>query len=133
MSAAVTDSHALIWHITGASRKLGRRARAILERADSGTATVFVPVWALVEMAEAARLGVLNFDGGISRWAPAFFQAGGFVAADLTAGVVIEAEGLYMIPERGDRLIAATALHLECPLITRDPAMSRIAGLETLW
>lgn len=133
MSVAVTDTHALIWHITGESRKLGPRARAFFERADRGAATVFVPALAIVELAEAAHRGVLGFDGGISRWVASFLQSGGFVAADLTLDVVVAAERLYMIPERGDRLVAATALHLDCPLITRDPAMSRIAGLDALW
>lgn len=133
MNVAVADAHALIWHVTGAPRKLGARARAFFARAERGGATVFVPTIALLEMSEAARRGTLRFDGGFARWAPAFLQAGSFIAADLTTDIVVAAEALYSLPERGDRLIAATALHLECALITRDPAMARLAGLETLW
>jgi predicted nucleic acid-binding protein len=44
-----------------------------------------------------------------------------------------EAEGLYNIPERGDRLIAATAVHLGCPLLTNDPAITRSPTVATLW
>lgn len=45
----------------------------------------------------------------------------------------LEAEGLYGIPERGDRLIAATASSLECPLITNDSDVGRVAGVATIW
>lgn len=47
--------------------------------------------------------------------------------------IVRTADGLHPISERADRLIAATALHLECPLITRDQEVATVAGLTTLW
>jgi predicted nucleic acid-binding protein len=59
--------------------------------------------------------------------------SGRFVAADLTVEIILEAEGLYAIPERGDRLIAATAVSLQCPVITADSAFGRIPGLTTIW
>ena len=130
---AVTDSHALIWYAMGPGRRLGRAARALFVRAERGEATIYVPTFVLVEVAEAIRRGGLRFDGGFSRWARALLASGGFAAADLTAAVVLEADGLYTIRERGDRLIAATAVHLECPLITRDPALTRVPSLTTVW
>jgi PIN domain nuclease of toxin-antitoxin system len=133
MSVAVTDSHALIWYAMGPARKLGRRARTLFERAERGQATIYVPVLVLVEIAEAVRMGAVPSDGGFSRWAERLFASGPFVAADLTPAIVLDAEGLYTIPERGDRLIAATARHLECPLITRDPAIARVPRLTTIW
>ena len=102
-------------------------------RAERGEATIYVPTFVLVEVAEASRRGGLRLDGGFSRWARALLASGRFVAADLTAAVVLEADGLYAIRERGDRLIAATAVHLECPLITRDPALARVPSLTTVW
>jgi PIN domain nuclease of toxin-antitoxin system len=133
MTIAVTDSHALIWYAMGPGRRLGRAARALFARAERGEATIYVPTLVLVEVAEAIRRGALRYDGGFSRWARALLSAGRFVAADLSAGVVLEAEGLYTIRERGDRLIAATAVHLDCPLITRDPALARVPSLATVW
>jgi len=130
---AVTDSHALIWYAMGPGRRLGRAARALFTRAESGEATIYVPTLVLVEVAEAVRRGVVRFDGGFSRWTRGLLASGRFVAADLTAAVVLEADGLYTIRERGDRLIAATAVHLECPLITRDPALARVPSLTTVW
>jgi len=51
----------------------------------------------------------------------------------LTAEIVYLAQRLYAILERGDRLIAATALALDLPLITRDPQIAAAAGVECLW
>lgn len=133
MNLAVTDTHALIWYATGAARKLGKGARAVFERADRGQAVIYVPTLVLVELAEAMRRGVLRADEGFTRWSQALLTSGRFVAADLTAAVVREAEGLYSIPERGDRLIAATAVHLGCPLLTKDPDITRIPGITTIW
>jgi PIN domain nuclease of toxin-antitoxin system len=130
---AVTDSHALIWYATGPGRRLGRAARALFARAERGDATIYVPTLVLVEIAEAVRLGRLRFDGGFSRWARGLLASGRFVTADLNADVVLQAEGLYAIRERGDRLIAATAVHLDCPLITRDPVLARVPSVATVW
>jgi PIN domain nuclease of toxin-antitoxin system len=132
-SVAVTDSHALIWYAMGPRRKLGRAARALFARADHGQATIYVPALVLVEIAEAFRRGVLRHEGGFSRWAARLLASGHFVGADLTPPIVLEAEGLYAIAERGDRLIAATAVHLDCPLITRDAGLARVAALATIW
>jgi PIN domain nuclease of toxin-antitoxin system len=133
MSVAVTDAHALVWYAMGPHRKLGRRARALFERAEGGRATIYVPVLVLVEIAEAIRRGAIRCDGGFSRWAQRLLSSGRFLTADLTPAIVLQAEGLYAVPERGDRLIAATAWHLECPLLTKDPALARLPGLATIW
>jgi len=132
-SLAVADSHALIWYAMGPGRKLGRAARAVFTRAERGEATIYVPVLVLVEIAEAIRRGSLRYDGGFSRWTRGLLGSGRFVAADLTVDVLLDAEALYAVPERGDRLIAATAVSLGCPLITRDPAFARIPSLATIW
>ena len=36
------------------------------------------------------------------------------------------------VPDPWDRLIAATAMHLNLPLISRDPALRNI-GIEIVW
>jgi PIN domain nuclease of toxin-antitoxin system len=133
VSIAVADSHALIWYAIGPTRKLGRRARTLFERAERRQATIYLPVLVLVEIAEAIRRGHLRSEHSFSHWASRLLASGGFVAADLTPEIVFEAERLYAIPERGDRLIAATAAALGCPLITNDPEIARRGHIPTIW
>jgi hypothetical protein len=55
------------------------------------------------------------------------------VSRRLTAEILYVRHGLYTIAERGDRLIAATAVALDLALITRDPQLAAAAGVECLW
>jgi PIN domain nuclease of toxin-antitoxin system len=130
---AVTDSHALIWYATGRKRKLGARAKRLFARADSAGAAIYVPSIALVEIGEASQRGVVQLSGGFAGWCRKLLSSPHFVAVDLGLDVVLKAEELYAIRERGDRLIAATAAVLEMPLITRDPQIADVAGVELLW
>jgi PIN domain nuclease of toxin-antitoxin system len=126
----VTDTHALIWHAAGRARKLGRRARAAYAAAEEGRAAIYVPAVALVELLGRIRSGVLRPAMPVSDWLDALFGAGPYLFAPLTLEVIEAGETLHRIPERGDRLIVATALALGCPLITRDSA---IEGVEVIW
>ncbi|MEW6281674.1 MAG: PIN domain-containing protein [Candidatus Eremiobacterota bacterium] len=130
---AVTDTHALIWYAQQRRRRLGRHARRLFEEADAGRAVIYVPTVALVEVFDAARKGLIELANGTHTWVRNLLACGSFVAIDLTVEIVLAAEQLYDIPERMDRLIAATAVHLETPLITRDPEIASMAGLQLLW
>ncbi|MGH7576128.1 MAG: PIN domain-containing protein [Longimicrobiales bacterium] len=117
---AVSDTHALIWWITDQRRRLGRKANEFFDRVDAGLSVVCVPSISLVELDEAVADGdvtlpepfptfVLRLTATPSRYA----------IIDLTPEIVLRAHELLRIPERGDRLIAATASVLDYPLISR--------------
>jgi PIN domain nuclease of toxin-antitoxin system len=130
---AVADTHSLLWAIGGKREKLGRRARAMFDRADAGAGSVYVPTITLVEVGEAVYAGRVSLSRPFDRWVEALRASGHYLVADLSADVVIRAHDLYAIPERGDRLIAATAAVLEVPLMTRDPVIAKAAVVERLW
>lgn len=129
---AVVDTHALVWWAKGEHRRLGKRARRMFERVDAGEAALYVPVLVLEELGELAVRGIVALSGGLDGWARVAFSSGRLFPADLTVGVVLRAALLRSIPERTDRLIAATAAELGHPLVTRDPAMAA-AGVQVLW
>jgi PIN domain nuclease of toxin-antitoxin system len=130
---AITDAHGLIWYGTQKWRKLGKKARRFFEEADRGKAVVYVPTIALVEVSEAHHRGVIHLSDGFSAWCNRLFTSGSFFPVDLTVDIVLGAEELFMIRERGDRLIAATALVHDLPLLTRDPAIGKAAGIDVIW
>jgi PIN domain nuclease of toxin-antitoxin system len=131
---AVTDTHALIWWITNQRRRLGRQANAFFDRVDEGRAVVCIPAMALVELDEAIADGDLTlgepFPDFVRRLetTPSRYQV-----VSLTPEAVLIAHELLLIPERGDRLIAATAAALGYPLVTRDPEITRVIGAEHVW
>lgn len=131
---AVLDTHALVWWLTGRTRSLGRAARSFVERVDGGSAVAHVPILALVEISEAIRRGLISlgepFDVFVLRLenTPSRYRV-----VPLDSAVVARSHQLLSIPERGDRLIAATAQHLGLPLVTRDRAIARAIGEDVIW
>ena len=135
MDLAVADAHALIWATSGNLRKLGRAARSFFERVDAGGAALYVPTHALLEIGEAHVAGDFSFsdDASFDQWVDRLTSSGRYVAIDLTTEIVRRAQEFYEISERGDRIVAATARAMDCALITRDPEIARVAGIEVIW
>lgn len=130
---AVTDTHALIWAIGDKRKRLGKRAKRLFDRADEHECAIYIPTFALVELGEACRKGHVTLNLPFQEWIRLAFASGKYHEAPLTAEVVCVSQELYEIPERGDRLIAATAAVLDLPLITRDPEIAQTAGVECIW
>lgn len=129
----VSDTHALIWYAQGRTQKLGPRARRVFERCAAGQTAVYVPALVLAELSEAVRCGRVALPGGFTFWTVQLFASGRFLPVSLSWEILRRAEALYHIPERGDRLIAATAAHVDAPLLTRDPEIGAAAGVEVIW
>jgi len=131
---AVIDTHALIWWAAADRHRIGRRALKFLDAVDDGRAIACVSTVALVELSEALHFGAMlldrRFDAVLNgmRDTPSRYQV-----VPLTLEIVARSHTLFAIQERGDRLTAATAAELGYPIVTRDPAISAVAGLDHVW
>lgn len=132
MRIATADTHALIWLHTD-DRRLGRAAAAIFAEADRREALIFVPTIALVEISESLHHGRIRLDRGFDAWVDGVLSNPAYQLVELSLPVVRRSQELYAIPERSDRLLAATAIELECPLITRDARITASGLVPTLW
>jgi PIN domain nuclease of toxin-antitoxin system len=130
---AVVDAHALLWAATGKPRLLGRAARKFFEAVEEGRAAAYVPTMALVEIGEASARGSITLTGGFERWTRGLVSSGKYHPVDLTVPIVLRAQSLCMIPERRDRLVAATALELNVPVISKDAAIAAAPGIQVVW
>jgi PIN domain nuclease of toxin-antitoxin system len=131
MVVAVADTHALIWALLGSPR-LSPTARAAMTVA--GTDSVGVSAISLVEVVYLEEKGRLPA-GIFSRIASALgASAGALVEIPLDAAVAqtLALVNRDSIPDMPDRIIAATALHLGVPLISRDGKI-RASSITTIW
>ena len=95
----------------------------------------FIPTICLVEIVYLQEKGRIS--STLKTLLDAELRAGnsGLVLADLTGKVVdaIVHVPRLVVPDMPDRIIAATALSLELPLLSRDRNMAAVEGLEVIW
>ncbi|MCL4250520.1 MAG: type II toxin-antitoxin system VapC family toxin [Anaerolineae bacterium] len=133
MLAAVIDTHALIWYLYGDPR-LSSRAKEFIFRANDSGNQVAVSSISLVEMvyliekrriaAESLSLVAANLNDPDNLLTEAILNVD--VARALSRISVVQ------IPDMPDRIIAATALHLNVPVISRDAKIAS-SDIQTIW
>lgn len=129
----ILDTHALIWHLEG-NPLLGSAAKSIIDDPES---ELVLPVIALAEacyVVEKGRTGI-----------PSVADLLQDVVSDprvevypLVEQTVVASTSLTAIPEMHDRLITATALHIQqtghtVKLITKDRNITAAGALAVVW
>jgi PIN domain nuclease of toxin-antitoxin system len=115
----VLDTHVLIWLIEG-DEQLGREARQQIEdvRRDG---TAIIPAMSVWELAYLARRGRIDLSLEPMAWIDPVLATPGFTLARLDAIVAVRTALLdWGHRDPADRMIVATALELEMPLLTVD-------------
>jgi PIN domain nuclease of toxin-antitoxin system len=133
MLRAVADTHAAIWYIF-ADERLSATARTMIEEAAAdGDQIAFssITLAEIVYLSEKGRIDPATLDRLLT-------------AVDSEDAVLIEvpfdrhvAQALReveraQVPDLPDRIIAATALHLGLPLISRDRKI-QLSDVDTIW
>ncbi len=133
MTDYVADTHALIWYLENSPR-LGSQARAAFDACDQGEICIYVPTICLVEIVYLMEKGRISPEMKSMLEAELKSGESGLVIADLDMDVVEQIANVLRddIPDLPDRVIAATALALNLPLISRDRKIV-LSGLETIW
>jgi PIN domain nuclease of toxin-antitoxin system len=125
----VADTHALIWYLFEPDQ-LSLNARSAMTRAGS----IYVSVISLVEIRylvekgsvmEAAFEMIVDYLKDIA-------TAPTLIPLSLEIAEAVKQITRKAVPDMPDRIIAATALHLDLPLITRDRKI-QAAGITTIW
>jgi PIN domain nuclease of toxin-antitoxin system len=134
MSRYVSDTHALHWHLVG-NNKLSATARRIFEEADAGMHQILVPGIVLIEFIYLVEKGRLERDRVDELFQRLAIPDGSYAVAPLD---LLMAQALWsvpraLVPEMPDRIITATALALNLPLITRDHTIQQSALVPTIW
>jgi len=122
----VTDTHALLWHMTDDPR-LSLRVKKIFDND-----YIFIPCivfFELLYLVEKKRI-VSDFDSFITLVS----SSENYNVEPLCLPIIETSKRIPRdkVTDPWDRLIAATSMHLSLPLITRDEALRDI-GLEVIW
>lgn len=121
----VTDTHSLVWHMTD-DPKLSSEAKEIFRRADNLDEHVFIPCivfFELVYLTEKKRIAA-SFDYLLQL----VLSSNNYRVEPLCLPIIQRSREIprESVADPWDRLIAATSLHLNLPLITRDRSLRRI-------
>lgn len=134
MSQYVIDTHTLIWHLT-ATPHLSEKVEKILAEADAGLHRIYVPTIVLVEILYLTEKR--RFPENLLNQTLALLQIpnGSYASAPLEIEIVWALQRIprTLVPEMPDRIIAATALYLDLPLLSKDPVFNHISDLQVIW
>lgn len=131
--SAVLDTHAAIWYFHR-SRELSSTALKSIRRAVEGGRPVYVSAISFVETIYLVERGRLPLEALQRLEAGLRAAASGLLVqpVDEEVAQAVHRVPRNMVPDMPDRIIAATALHLGLPLITRDQRIQS-AGINTIW
>jgi PIN domain nuclease of toxin-antitoxin system len=129
----VCDTHTFIWRQLGRTSQIGRKAARVLSRAERGLDEVRLPAIALFEIALLLDKRRLRARLAWDDWLLAAQAMPGLSIEPLSAGCVAEAGKIRGLADPIDRLIVATAIHLDVPLLTADAAMRAAKIVPVIW
>ena len=128
----VLDTHAVVWYLLG-SNQLAETTYALIDGAARGEPTYVsaVSVIEIIYLLERQRISVSALNrlaDELSNENPSFV----IVPVDYRVAMRMREIPRNIVPDMRDRIIAATALCLGFPLVTRDRRI-QAAGIQTIW
>jgi len=130
--AAVTDTHALLFH-AAAARALGRRAAAHFDACERQQALVYVPVAVMWEVSLLARASRVNLRRSVRDYFGDLFSSPSYHPVDLDPQQIYVADDLRFTRDPFDTLIVAAARSLDLPLLTRDADIRASGTVRVIW
>jgi PIN domain nuclease of toxin-antitoxin system len=133
MFAAIADTHAVIWYVFKDSR-LSKQAKNFIDGAAQQGNPIGVSSISLVEIIYLVEKGRVHKDA-LVRVIAALEQSNNVlteVPLDRHVAQAVPEVPRSIVSDPSDRIIAATALHLGVPLISRDRKI-QLSDIETIW
>ncbi len=134
MADLVIDTHTAIWYFAN-SPEMSALATQTIDNAVANGDTVILSAISIVEIIYLIDKGKLVPQ--TLSWLMQYLKLpnSSFITQDLTEEI---AQTLAQIPrsivsDMPDRIIAATALHLSLPLVTKDRKIQTLQTIQTIW
>ncbi len=129
MAAVLADTHSIIWYLREPER-LSTASKIALQ----GGSPIYLASITVVEVRYLTEKGRIP-EEALQRLDRAIDEADSalrLVALDRDIARALYRIPRGIVPDMPDRIIAATALHLGVPLVTRDAAI-RAVPITTIW
>lgn len=130
----VADTHSSVWYLS-ASPELSANAKSFMDSVAASGGFIFVPTISIVEiiyLTEKSRLPPPTL--------PRLIQivnlpnsSFSFIEMDSPAAQTLQQIPRLTVPDMPDRIVAATALHLNLPLVTKDSKIRQLTAIKTIW
>lgn len=134
MASVVIDTHVLIWYIFEENR-LSEIAVKTLEDVILTNSCIYISTISIIEityLVEKERIAsevLTRVKTAIANPDVNLFE----VPIDSNIANVLSEIDRLIVPEMPDRIIAATALYLQLPLITRDLKIQNLSNITVIW
>lgn len=117
----VLDTHVWVWSADGNTRRIGRRTRQMLVRAQSRAAIRVSPM-TIFELAALHTLGRVRLARSLDQWVRGALDTPGIRIAEVTPAIALDAGAIprEAIADPLDRLLVATARQLDAVFLTAD-------------
>lgn len=134
MLAHVTDTHSLIWYLED-NPLLSPKANDVFDACDRGEIVIYIPTICLVEILYLQEKWRISSDLKVLLDEELRSGNSRLTIANLDENVVDVMAQIprNVVPDLPDRIIAATALSLGLPLITKDAQIHSCKVVETIW
>ena len=125
-------SHALIWYLTESPR-LSLNASQYFEACDQGEINIYIPSISLVELVYLQERNRIPLSFMQKFESILKLHQTNFIVANLDEITVeyMKQISREIVPDMPDRIIAATALQLQLPLISCDSKICK--AINTIW
>jgi PIN domain nuclease of toxin-antitoxin system len=123
------DTHVWLWSVEGDARRVGRRARQAVSRAEAQEAIRVSPA-SLFELTALHTLGRVRLTRPPEQWIREALGAAGVRVAELSAAVAMDAGTIprTALADPLDRLLVATARQLGATFLTSDTRILEYAA-----
>lgn len=129
----VLDTHAAIWWMADAAKLSAKAKRAIQASISAGD--LVMSAASVLEIAMLVRRGRLELDRALGEWLDDVQSLPELVIEPVNAAIAARA-GSFEDEVQGDpidRLIIATAVELDEPLVTSDERIRSLSWVHTIW
>jgi len=125
-NGVLLDTHIALWLDSGDAR-LRSATRARIDDCWRNEGTIFLSAVTVWEIALLLDTGRIELDIPIASWIRRFLERPGIHAVPLNHQAAARAYEFSLLEHRdpADRLLIATAIELDCPLVTYDERIAR--------